>query len=147
MGGGARAGRAPSLDPPMNSHHNPLNLLNAKNFNARKRSFGKGNIFTGVCQSFCSGGVYLTETPWTETPLDRDPLDRDPLDRDPLDRDLLWSRVGGTHPSCWTSCMYVYISIGGTCVLIKHALPLPVEKNRFLKTWQKLLKFSVTRFT
>ena len=55
-------------------------------FTARKRSLGQGNVFTGMCRSFCShggkgslsGGGLLdrdpptetswTETPWTETP-------------------------------------------------------------------------------
>ena len=39
---------------------------------ARKRSLGQGNVFTPVCQSFCSqGGV-------CPTPLDADPPDADP---------------------------------------------------------------------
>ena len=36
----------------------------------RKRSLGQGNVFTPVCQSFCSqGGVHPhTDTPWTDPP-------------------------------------------------------------------------------
>ena len=59
------------------------------NFTLRKRSLGQGNIFTGVCQSFCPrgggrlmmslpvwlpgpmflpGGLPHTRPPWTEPP-------------------------------------------------------------------------------
>ena len=57
----------------------------------------KGNVFTPVCQSFCSQDrdpppdidIPQTDTPQTETlPGQRHPPDRDPVDRDPsLDRD------------------------------------------------------------
>ena len=36
-----------------------LNLFFTKFITARKRSFGQGNIFIGVCQEFCSQGGYL----------------------------------------------------------------------------------------
>ena len=94
----------------------------------RKRSLVQGNIFTGVCQSFCSQGegVSLTETPldrdpprqrppWTETPLDRDPwtetllhLYREPLDRDPPPTITVES---GQYASYWNSFLLILISI------------------------------------
>ena len=59
-------------------------------FTTRKRNLGQGNVFTGVCQPFCSQGkgisvqgVSLTETP----PPDREPQTDTPLERDPPDRD------------------------------------------------------------
>ena len=54
--------RAPSLDS--------ISFITA-----RKRSLSQGNVFTGVCQSFCSrGGVSLSgvglpdRPPWTDSP-------------------------------------------------------------------------------
>ena len=94
----------------------------------------KGNVYTPVCQSFCSergGGLPdrdppgqrppWTETPRTETPLDRDPLDRDPPGQrpprtetpwtetpwteTPLDRDpWIETPMGGTHLTGMHSC-------------------------------------------
>ena len=36
---------------------------------ARKRSLGQGNIFTSVCQEFCSQGVVCLSACWDTTPL------------------------------------------------------------------------------
>ena len=96
---------------------------------ARQRSFGQGNIFTGICLSI-GEGVSMTETPldrnppgqrtpgqrpsWTETPRDpqtenptwteapgqRTPCTKTPSgDRPPRDRDLPWTETPRTVKS------------------------------------------------
>ena len=66
---------------------------------ARKRSLGQGNVFTSVCQSFCSqvcwggglcpgGGFCQRDPPRTKTPP------------------TVWWRAGGTHPTGMHSCLY-----------------------------------------
>ena len=74
------------------------------------RKLRQGNVFTPVCQSFCSGAqICIRETPLGPRPpdrdprgqrphLDRDPLDRDLTDRDPLDRDPPAQRPADRDP-------------------------------------------------
>ena len=42
-------------------------------FTVRKRSLGQGNVFTPVCQSFCSRGGACPTTCWDTYPLGRHP--------------------------------------------------------------------------
>ena len=82
-------------------------------FIARKRSLGQGNIFTGVCQTFCpeegrgEKGVWwkrgLVDTP----PLPPDP-DADPPPDPEADTPLpveTATGAGGTHPTGMHSCV------------------------------------------
>ena len=77
-------------------------LLFANNtlITARKRSFGQGNVFTGVCLS-------LTETPGQQPPwTDPRPARQRTPDRDPTgQRPLVRQRAGGTHPIGMHSCL------------------------------------------
>ena len=77
-------------------------LLKVNFFTASKRSLGQGNIFTSVCQEFCSvgGGVpgpwggllpvggYLVETPPPTV-----------------------TAAGGTHPTGMHSCLTQFVSL------------------------------------
>ena len=102
-----------------------------------KRSLGQSNIFTGVCQSFCSqGGLCMMSLPvWLPGPMflpGRGICVSGPMflgdgvsvqegglypgegvcQRDPPDRDthpLVRWREGGTHPTRMLSCNYLSI--------------------------------------
>ena len=71
-------------------HHAEVDTCTSNDNYRPQAKLREGNVFTSVCQSFCSqgAGVYaviscLTETPWTETPLDRDSPDRAPRTETP----------------------------------------------------------------
>ena len=71
-----------------------------------KRSLGKGNIFIGVCQEFCSqGGGSASHPPGPGTPLRADtPQDQaPPLGAEHAGR--YGQRAGGTHPTGMQSCL------------------------------------------
>ena len=100
-------------------------------FTARKRSFGQGNIFTSVCQEFCSqGGLphcmlgyhpLARQTPWKGRPpwqgdpprQGNTPLGKaDPPARRPLLRSACWEirSTSGRYASYWNvilSVLYV----------------------------------------
>ena len=64
-------------------------------FTARKRSLGQGNIFSSVCQEFCSqGGVCLSEC-WDTTPLRAVHAGR------------YGQQAGGMHPTGMQSCFQI----------------------------------------
>ena len=71
--------------------------------------------FQGVCRCshVPSGGVYLTETPWTEISRHRPPVQRPP-DRDLHGQKPPWTETplygkGGMHPTGMNSCWHIFI--------------------------------------
>ena len=84
-------------------------------FTARKLSLGQGNIFSSVCQEFCSQGA--ADTPPDQAPLlwTRPPPGADPPRADlPRTRHPPWAehagrygqQASGTHPTGMQSCLY-----------------------------------------
>ena len=61
----------------------------------------QGNIFTGVCQSFCLQGVSARH-PQADTPLGRHPLGRHPMGRHPMGRHPMGRHPPGRHPQAGT---------------------------------------------
>ena len=70
-------------------------------FTAHKRSFGQGNIFTGVCLS--NGGV--ANTPYPDTPPGQTPPGRPPWADIPPKETT--TEAGGTHPTGMHSCFCI----------------------------------------
>ena len=62
---------------------------------ARKRSLGQGNVFTPVCQSFCSRGGGVSQHTMRQTPSHPD---TPPRQTPPLSRTLLGRHPLGRHP-------------------------------------------------
>ena len=107
-------------------------------FTARKRSLGQGNIFSSMCQEFCSRGVCLsacwdTTTPpplETGTPLEHIPLEEATPPRAPppeqtppppcaVHAGRYGQQAGGMHPTGMLSCC--------DCDCDSYS---PLEKNR-----------------
>ena len=72
---------------------------------ARKRSLGKGNVFTLFCQSFCSRGKgcipacnWGVYTPWEDTPWADTPPPGQTLSRD--------GNCSGRYASYWNAFLY-----------------------------------------
>ena len=72
---------------------------------SQKRSLEQGNVFIGVCQSFCSQDGEGVLCPGRGSPRHRPP-DRDPPWTDPPIR----QRVGSTHPAGMHSCLAIAIA-------------------------------------
>ena len=115
---------------------------------ARKRSLGQGNIFSSVCQEFCSrGGVCLSTCwdtpPWdqasprADTPRDQAPPGADPLGpgtspranppgtRHPpcaVHAGRYGQQAGSMHPTGMQSCLILKL---------KHYYPCSLNKTFF----------------
>ena len=80
----------------------------------------KGNVFTHVCQSFCSQGVVSapvhvgihTQPPGRHPPGIHTPLVRLPLGRRPPQQTA--TAVDGMHPTGMLSCLHV-LFLAGSC--------------------------------
>ena len=119
--GGGHTKAASLLHAARKSMSYPVKLSLPNIFTSRKRSLGQGNVFTPVCQSFCSQGrrvwpIACWDTfPRVDTSLGRHPssLDRHPLVRHPLPwtDTLLWADTH-LYASYWNAyllfCRFVY---------------------------------------
>ena len=78
--------------------------MNKMIFTARKRSCGQGNIFIGVCQEFCSGGVSASVHAGIHTP--------------PRSR-ACWEiqSMRGQYASYWNAILF-YLGLGLGCVCV-----------------------------
>ena len=72
---------------------------------ARKRSLGQGNIFTSMCQEFCSQGVGVvcTIACWDTTPGKADPLGKETpwQGRNPPGKETTPWQGRPPHSACW----------------------------------------------
>ena len=81
-------------------------------FTVRKRNLGQGNVFTGVCQSFCSqgegvlvGGGGLPD----RNPPGQWSLDRDPTGQKPPRQRLPCMVKSGRYASYWNAILFTKI--------------------------------------
>ena len=73
---------------------------------AHKRSLGQSNIFSSVCQEFCSRGGVCLSACWDTTPWEQAP----PLDQAPpcaVYAGRYGQQVGGMHPTGMQSCLQI----------------------------------------
>ena len=83
--------------------------LNLSLFTARKRSLGQGNIFTSVCQKFCSQGTTplhagIPPQPGKDTPLGR----QTPPGRQTPLHSACWEKwsTSGRYASYWNAILF-----------------------------------------
>ena len=118
----------------------------------RKWSFGQGNVFTPVCQSFCSQGGMVKGGMWSNGLCDTPPWTQRPITLPQTQIQLGPSRQRqrqtppvemvtptGMH-SCFSDCL-VYVSHHRSNLMIKFGtnIILPISKN--VKTKIKMYTF------
>ena len=102
------------------------NVRSGRIFTARKRSLGQGNIFSSVCQEFCSyGGVCLSACWDTTPPGSRHPPPEQvpqeqappkqavPLGADPHPSSVCWEvrSTSGRYASYWNAILFCVVNI------------------------------------
>ena len=105
---------------------------------ARKQRLGQGNVFTPICQSFCSRGSLSGQTPPADIPPSGQPLDRHlpTLGRHPLPE--MATEVGGTHPTGMHSCYYRTLLMCPNLGFIVDTI-LPPTVSRWSFGWQNVI--------
>ena len=102
-------------------------------FTVRKRSLGQGNVFTPVCQSFCSRGGACPTTCWDTYPLGRHPPGIHPsplLGRPPHPGRLPLSRADTPRMLQYTVNKRV-VRILLECILVGNFLSMPDGKDNY----------------
>ena len=67
----------------------------------RKRSLDQGNIFSSLCQEFCTQGVFLSACWETPSPQSRHPWEQTPPQtRHPVGPGIPWEQMGADTPPC-----------------------------------------------
>ena len=68
----------------------------------------KGNVFTSVCQEFCSQGGGVHHAPWADTPPGQTHPEQTPPRTDTPRQTA--TAVDGTHPTGMHSCFTIFAS-------------------------------------
>ena len=93
-------------------------------FTAHKRSLGQGNIFSSVCQEFCSQGGVCLSACWDTTP----PGSRHPPRADTPLHSACWEirSTSGRYASYWNAIFFLFLGRGRGN---KRTEPLPSNRS------------------
>ena len=129
-------------------------MSNRAGVTARKQSLGQGNVFTPVCQYFCSqveGRAMMSLPVMKSTPLDSTTLDSTPSTRHttPWTAPSLDSTTPGQHPvwtappldstTSWTAPYLDSTTAGQLPSGQHHSPPFPAASGWYVSYWNSFL--------